>query len=111
MKEAFEKLRNKLTTEPPEVVAMREEIAAYRKLQDVAVTDEFDLLAERLTKTVVEKMIYAFTNDNAVKSMDDFYKLRGEIIARMQPLQDIGQAQLMADQLETRLKEFYTPQA
>lgn len=109
MKEAFEKLKNKLTQESPEIVAMREEIEAYRKLQDIAVTDEFDQFAAKLTKIVVDKMIYAFTNERAVTSMEDFYKIRGEIIARMQPLQEIGQAEAMARQLEERLKEFYQP--
>lgn len=90
----------------PDKKALQEEVLAYRKLQDIAITDEFGLFKDRLIKTVTEKMIFAFTSET-VTSYDDFCRIRGEIIARLQPLQEIAQAGEIADSLDAKLKEFY----
>lgn len=86
--------------------SLKEEIESYRKLQSVALTDEFQEYSNRLIKTVSEKMIYAFTADS-IKTYDDFCRVRGEIIARLQPLQEVHGAGQIADSLDKRLKEFY----
>lgn len=89
--------------------SLKEEILSYRKLQAVAMTDEFQEYSNRLIKTVSEKMIYAFTADS-IKTFDDFCRVRGEIIARLQPIQEVHGAAQIAESLEQRLKEFYTEQ-
>lgn len=89
---------------------LKKDIAAWRKLQSVALTDEFDLLRETLIKTVAGKIMLAFTAEN-IKTIEDFYKIRGEVIARLQPLQEITGAGQIAEQLEQQLKENYAPKA
>jgi hypothetical protein len=90
--------------------ALKEEILAYRKLQDIAITDEFEQFKNRLVKTVATKMIYAFTSES-IKTFDDFCRIRGEVIARLQPLQEIAQAGEMAESLEKNLKDLYAPKS
>lgn len=87
--------------------SLQDEILSYRKLQSVALTDEFQEYSNRLIKTVSEKMIYAFTADS-IKTFDDFCRVRGEIVARLQPIQEVHGAGQIAESLEQRLKEFYT---
>lgn len=89
---------------------LEEDITAWRKLQSVALNDEFDKLVDRLVKTVADKMIYAFTSDK-INTIEDFYRIRGEVIARLQPLQEIATAGAMAETLEKQLKEYYAPKA
>lgn len=90
----------------PSKDALREEIQAYRKLQSLGQAQEFQEFSDRLVKTVTDKMIYAFTSDN-VKTLEDFYRVKGEIVARLQPLQEVFEAGAMARSLEERLKEYY----
>lgn len=87
--------------------AQQEEIRAYKRLESVSQQGEFTEYSDRLIKTVVSKMIFAFTNDSVVKDWNDFCKVRGEIVARLQPLQETHEAGALARHLETQLKEFY----
>lgn len=89
---------------------LKKDIQAWKKLQSVAMTDEFDQLREALIKTVTGKMMFAFTGDS-IKTMEDFYKVKGEIVARLQPLQEITGAGEVAEQLEQQLKENFAPKA
>lgn len=86
--------------------AQKEEVAAYRRLETLSVQNEFKEYSDRLIKTVAEKMIFAFTGD-AIKNWDDFCKVRGEVHARLQPLQEVHEAGAIARTLEEKLKEFY----
>ena len=90
----------------PSKQALQEEIQAYRRLQSLGLTEEYQEYSNRLSKTVADKMIYAMTSDN-VKTLDDFYRVRGEVIARLQPLQEVFEAGAIANNLEARLKEYY----
>lgn len=91
----------------PNKQALKQEIEAYRKLASLGLTNEFQEYSNRLVKTVTDKMIFAFTSDT-VKTIEDYYKLKGEIVARLQPLQEVFEAGAMAQSLEERLKEYYT---
>lgn len=90
----------------PSKDALQQEIQAYRNLQTIGLTNEFKEYSDRLIKTVTDKMIYAFTSDT-VKSIEDYYRIKGEVIARLQPLQEVFEAGAMAANLEARLKEYY----
>ena len=89
---------------------LKKDIAAWRKLQAIGLTEEFDELRDTLVKTVAGKIMFAFTSDS-IKTIEDFYKVKGEVIARLQPLQEITGAGQMAEQLEQQLKEYYAPKA
>lgn len=87
---------------------LQKDINAWRKLQSISLTDEFNQLTDSLVKTVADKIIYSFTTDS-IKTIEDFYKVKGEVVARLQPLQEITGAGQMVQQLEQQLKEYYAP--
>lgn len=86
--------------------ALEEEIQAYRRLETLSVQNEFKEYSDRLMKTVAHKMIWAFTNDS-IKSWEDFCKVRGEIHARLQPLQEVHEAGALANYMQQQLEEQY----
>lgn len=87
--------------------AIKEEIKRYRDLQHVTDNEAFKAYSSLLIDTVVNKMIWAFTENN-IKDWNDFCKLRGEIVARLQPLQEVHGAQAMIEQLTQQLNQYFT---
>jgi hypothetical protein len=93
--------------------AIKAEIAQYRKFQDVVMNDEANILFNLLIETVAQKMIWAFTTNkdgDNINSWDEFCKVRGEIVARLQPIQEIRGKADMVNHLSDQLKELYNPQ-
>lgn len=90
-----------------------EQIQHYRELQDVANSEHFEKFFGLLIQTVADKMIWAFTTgkdgDN-IKNWDEFCRLRGEIVARLEPIQTVKGAQSVADYLSKQLEEYYAKQ-
>lgn len=90
--------------------AQDEQVKAYKKLGKIKGSKEFEEFFVFLMKTVTDKMVWAFTTgkdgDN-VKDWDDFCKVRGEIVARLHPIQEIYGADKMAQYLEKQLNEYY----
>lgn len=86
--------------------AKEQEITAYRKLESLGMTDEFQEYSDMLVRTVASKMMFAFTS-NSIKSWEDFCLVKGEILARLQPLQEVHEAGAMATHLEQEIKNFY----
>ena len=89
---------------------MQDELAAYRRLESLSLTDEFKEYTDMLHRTVAGMMITAFTT-KSIQNWDEFCKVRGEIVARLQPLQAVGEAGAMAQHLENQIKEFYANNA
>lgn len=91
-------------------IALKNEIKSYEKLAKINDSDEVNELFELLIRTCADKMIWTFTTgkegDN-VKSWDDFCKVRGEIIARLQPIQDVRGSKGMVKYLREQLKTYY----
>jgi len=86
---------------------IKKDINAYRKLKSINGSTELDAFMDLLIKTTAEKMLYAFTNDN-IKSIEDFYKVRGEVISYLYPIQEVRGADTMIKHLEEQLKQFYS---
>lgn len=93
--------------------AQKEQIKAYKKLQKIADSEEFNEYFDYQIKTVADKMIWCFTTskdgDN-IKSYEDFCKVKGEIVARLQPIQDIYGAENMVTYLQSQLDNYYKKQ-
>lgn len=91
--------------------ALESEAKAFKKLSKIKESDEFRVYFEHQLNIVSQKLIWAFTTgkdgDN-VQNWDDFCKVRGEIVARLQPIQDVYAAQGIADHLTQQIKQFYT---
>jgi hypothetical protein len=92
---------------------LEDEIKAYKKLQKVGELAEFNDFFEFQLKTAADKMIWAFTTgkegDN-IKNWDDFCKVRGEIIARLHPIQEIRGAESMVAYMKQQLDNYYNKQ-
>lgn len=93
--------------------SIKEEILAYRSLQGIADSEGFEEFFKLLIKTVADKMIWTFTSgkdgDN-IKNWEDFCKVRGEVIARLQPIQEIKGAKAIADHMQEQLDTYYSKQ-
>lgn len=90
--------------------AIQEDIKRYRELQAIADQEAFQAYSASLINTVVNKMIWAFTESN-IKDWNDFCKLRGEVVARLQPLQEVHGAQAMIDHLTEQLNSYFNSQS
>lgn len=96
--------------------ASKEQIRHYRELQKVADSEDFQKFFETLMSTIAHKIIWGFgTHKSAllkrdvdnIKDWDEFCKWRGEIIARLQPIQEINGSSAMVNYLEEQLKQYY----
>jgi len=83
----------------------RDQIKEYRELQAVAEDQAFIAYFDLQLKRAAEKMITAFTSDN-VKDWNDFCKLRGEVVARLQPIQEIHSIEAIIANLQQQLEVF-----
>ena len=93
--------------------ALEEQIKAYTKLKKISNSDEFKEYFEFLIKITADKMLWAFTtgkNGDNIKNWDDFCKVRGEIIARLQPVQEIYGAESITKTLKDQLDNYYRSQ-
>lgn len=109
---------------PEEVeAANKDQIKEYRKLQDVANDEAFTTFFDLQLKIAAEKMLRCFTTsvtygkdekgkkvplevkDN-IQNWDDFCKARGEILARLHPIQEIYSAEHMIKYLEQSLQGY-----
>lgn len=85
---------------------LNDQLKAYQKLKKINSSVEFNDFFDLIIKTASDKMIWAFTGDN-IKTMDDFYKVRGEVISYLYPIQEIKGADAMSKQLTQQLNEYY----
>jgi hypothetical protein len=94
--------------------ALKEDIKYYQDLKKVASNPDVKPLFDLMLKTVADKMIWTFTTgkegDN-VKSWEDFCKVRGEVIARLHPIQEALGAGSMEKYLKEQLDKFYSAEA
>lgn len=73
----------------------------------------FDAYADLMIKTVADKMLWGFSTGKSgdnIQNWDDFCKLKGEVVARLQPIQDVYGAKHMIDYLRKQLQDYYKEQ-
>ncbi len=85
---------------------LNDQLKHYAKLKKINGSVEFEEFFDLLIKTASDKMIWAFTGDN-IKDINDFYKVRGEVIAYLYPIQEIKGADAMSKHLNDQLSEYY----
>lgn len=87
--------------------ALESDAKAYAKLSKIKDSTEFQAYFDHQIEIVTQQMIMAFASDK-VNSWDDYCKVRGEIIARLQPIQEVYDADKLAAQTKEQIKNFYT---
>ncbi len=90
--------------------AMREEINVYSKLKELKNSEGFGDFLVFLTRATSVQMMTAFIG-NDVKTWEDFLKLRGEVVANLRILQEVGGAEMIEKQLTDQLKKYLNPEA
>lgn len=85
---------------------INKDINAYKKLNKLNRSQEFETFFKLLLDTAANKMIWAFTGDN-IESYADFCKVRGEIIAYLYPIQEVRSSDAMVKQLQEQLDNYY----
>lgn len=92
---------------------LKDQIKEYEKLKRVGSSKEIQDFFDFQLKTVADKMIWAFTtgkNGDNIQNWDDFCKVRGEIVARLHPIQEVMGAEAMVTYLKEQLDSFYSKQ-
>lgn len=87
----------------------REQLKHYKKLKAISKSTEFNDYFDYQIELVADKLIWGFTSDN-IKSWEDFCRVRGEIVARLQPIQEIYGAESMLKTLQAQLDTYYKKQ-
>lgn len=85
---------------------IQQDIKAYRALNSINKSKEFDEFFDLILKTAANKMIWTFTAEN-VKNWEDFCKVRGEVASYLYPIQEVRGAGEMAKRLKEQLDEYY----
>lgn len=103
---------------------IKNQIKEYRKLQQVADDEAFKTYFDNQLKLVADKFVWsvgtrqkklgvdakgkviAESVDN-IANWDDFCKWRGEIISRLQPLQEVYSAEAVIKYLQQHLDMYY----
>lgn len=92
---------------------IKEQIKEYRKLQNIANDEAFDTFFNNQLKLVADKLVWLISNgkDGAnVKDWNDFCLARGEIVSRLQPIQEVYGAEYFIKYLEDQLRHYYKEQ-
>lgn len=92
---------------------IKSQIKDYRQLQKVADDEAFKTFFDNQLKLVADKLVWMISTgkegDN-INSWNDFCKARGEIVARLQPIQEVYGAEAMVNFLTQQLNQYYRNQ-
>lgn len=86
--------------------AINEDLKAYKKLERINKSAEFDDFFELQITTVVQKMLTCFTGKGP-ENWDEFCKIRGEVVAYLYPIQQVRGAKVMSKKLQEQLDAYY----
>lgn len=90
---------------------LKEDLKAYKKLDKINDSQEFNDYFQYQITQVVQKMVSCFTEpgdkSKAPKNWDEFCRVRGEILAALVPIQQIRGAKFVTKQLQEQLDQMY----
>lgn len=86
--------------------ALKEDLKAYKKLEKINKSAEFDDYFQYQITQTVQKMLKLFTEDGP-KNWDEYCKLRGEVLGMLVPIQQIRGAKFVAQKLQEQLDTYY----
>jgi hypothetical protein len=91
------------------VKGIRAELDVYTKLRELKSTPGFENFLVFLTRATSIQMMTAFVG-NDVKCWEDFLKIRGEVVANLRILQEVGGSEMIEKQLSDQLKQYLNPE-
>lgn len=89
--------------------AMAEDLKAYKKLEQINNSEEFNAFFDLQITTVTAKMLQMFTGTGP-KDWDEFCRIRGEVIGMLYPIQQVRGASVMKQQLQQQINDMYNTQ-
>lgn len=90
----------------PPKSAVQKELNAYKELNRLNKSGEFDVYVDTIIKLCTVKMVDAFIGDK-VKTFEDYLALKGEITGLLLPIQDVRSAEALQSKLQESLNEWY----
>lgn len=102
-------LGKKVENEKKAKDALESDLKAYKKLDKINNSDEFNDFFDLQISTAVQKMLLCFTGTGP-KNYDDFCRIRGEVVALLYPIQQIRGAKALQKQLTDQLDNIYNKQ-
>lgn len=85
---------------------LKQDLKAYKKLDSINNSPEFDSFFQYQITQVVQKMLKMFT-ESGPKTWDEFCRLRGEVLGALVPIQQVRGAKYVAKQLQDQLDQMY----
>lgn len=89
---------------------LNKQLKAYAKLKKINHSEEFNEFFDLITRTAADKMMWAFMGDN-VKTLEDWYKVKGEVTSYLYPLQEVRGAEAMSIHIKEQLDAYYNQNA
>lgn len=89
--------------------ALEDELRAYRKLDKINQSEEFNSFFDLQLDEVVKKMLECFTGTGP-QSYDEFSRIRGEVVGILYPMQQIRGAKFISSQIKEQLNTYYNEQ-
>lgn len=86
--------------------ALESDIKAYKKLDKINQSPEFDTFFNLQVDTVAQKMLSCFTGSGP-KDWNEFCRIRGEVIGILYPIQQIRGSKVLVKQLTEQLNAYY----
>jgi hypothetical protein len=91
----------------PPKAAVQKELNAYKELNRLNKSGEFDVYVETIIKLCTLKMVDAFIGDK-VETLEDFLALKGEVSGLLLPIQDVRSADALQKKLQENLNDWYS---
>lgn len=89
---------------------LKKQLKVYNKLKKISNSEEFNEFFDLITQTAADKMMWAFMGDN-IKTMEDWYKVKGEVTSYLFPLQEVRSAKSMSKHIKEQLDSYYNQTA
>lgn len=86
--------------------AWQEDLKAYKKLDKINNSAEFDDFFQYQITQVVQKMLSVFSGKGPA-NWDEFCRLRGEVLGMLVPIQQVRGAKYVAKQLQEQIDTYY----
>lgn len=86
--------------------ALEQDLKAYKKLERINKSDEFNDFFDAQITTATLKILSCFTGKGP-QNWDEFCRIRGEVVGILYPIQQVRGAKALQKQLQEQLDNIY----